>query len=123
MNGAGGSIGPDLTRVWQTLSFEKRLESILEPSKEIKEGYVSYKVSTIDGRVLTGLLLSNTAEGVTLKDAQGKEVKILAKEIDQKGQDATSLMPAGVVGHLSLAELADLLAFLGNQREQDKVGK
>jgi quinoprotein glucose dehydrogenase len=121
MEGVGGAVGPDLTRVWQTLSFDKRVESILEPSKEIKEGYATYKVATTDGRVLTGLLLADKADGVTLRDAQGREVKVPAAEIDQKGNDPTSLMPAGVVGHLSFAELADLLAFLGDQRAQESL--
>lgn len=119
LEGVGGNVGPDLTRVWDTLSFDKRLESILEPSREIKEGFGTFKVSTVDGRVLTGLLLSDTADGVTLKDAEGRERRIPAREIDEKGSDKTSLMPAGVVGHLSLNELADLLAFLGDRKAQE----
>ena len=30
-------------------------------------------------------------------------------------------MPAGVVGHLSFNELADLLAFLGDRKEQESL--
>ena len=43
MEGVGGSVGPDLTRVWDTQSVEKLLESIVDPSKEIKEGYQTYR--------------------------------------------------------------------------------
>ena len=63
LEGIGGAVGPDLTRVWETLSFDKRVESILEPSKEIKEGFITYKVATQDGQVVTGLLLADTPEG------------------------------------------------------------
>jgi putative membrane-bound dehydrogenase-like protein len=121
MEGVGGSVGPDLTRVWETLSFDKRVESILEPSKEIKEGFATTKVVTTNGQVLTGLLVESTVEGVTLKDAQGREVKVPAAEIEQKGTDPVSLMPVGVVGHLSFAELADLLAFLGDRAAQESL--
>jgi putative heme-binding domain-containing protein len=121
MEGVGGNVGPDLTRVWETLSFDKRVESILDPSKEIKEGFGTYKVATVNGRVLTGLLLSDTPEAVTLKDAEGREVRIPAKEIDEKHPDKTSLMPTGVVGHLSFNELADLLAFLGDRQAQEAL--
>ena len=121
MEGVGGSVGPDLTRVYETLSFEKRLESIVEPSKEIKEGFGAFKVATADGRVVTGLLLSDTAEGVALKDPEGREVRIPAKEIEEKGGDKTSLMPEGIVGQLSFAELADLLAFLGDRKAQETL--
>ena len=119
MEGVGTPIGPDLTRVWETLSPEKRLESILEPSKEIKEGYATMKVATTDGRVLTGLLLSDAPDAITLRDAQGREVRIPAAEVEQKGTDPISMMPAGVVGHLTFAELADLLAFLGDRKAQE----
>jgi len=121
LEGVGEAIGPDLTRIWDTLSFEKRIESILDPSKEIKEGYISYKVATTDGQVLTGLLLSDTAEAVTLKDAKGREIRIQAKNIEEKGADKTSLMPVGVVGSLSLNEFADLLAFLGDRKAQEGI--
>ncbi len=119
LEGIGGSIGPDLTRSWQTLSFDKRVESILEPSREIKEGYATYKVASKDGRVVSGLLLSDKPDGVTLKDATGKEIRIAAADIEEKSISKESLMPVGVVGHLSFAELADLLAFLGDRAAQE----
>jgi putative heme-binding domain-containing protein len=121
LEGSGGSVGPDLTRMWETLSFDKRVESLLEPSKEIKEGFTTFKVATKNGQVLTGLLVENTPEAVTLKDAQGREVKIPAAEIEEKGADPVSLMPVGVVGHLSLEELADLLSFLGDRSAQESL--
>jgi putative membrane-bound dehydrogenase-like protein len=121
LEGVGNALGPDLTRVWQTLSFEKRAESILDPSKEIKEGYRTFKVATTDGRVVTGLLVADKPDGVTLKDAQGREVTIPAAEVDQKGPDSTSLMPAGAAGNLSFNELADLLAFLGDRETQESL--
>jgi putative heme-binding domain-containing protein len=121
LEGQGGAVGPDLTKIWETLSFDKRVESILEPSKEIKEGFNTFRVATKDGKILSGLLLSDVAEGVTLKDAQGQEVRVPAAEIDEKGTDPTSLMPAGVVGHLSFEELADLLSFLGDRVTQESL--
>ena len=121
LEGVGNAVGPDLTRVWETLSFDKRLESILEPSKEIKEGYATTKVATTDGRVFTGLLLSSNAQGIALKDAQGREVRIAAGDVEQKAEDPVSLMPEGLVSHLTAGELADLLAFLGDRPAQESL--
>ena len=45
MEGIGGNVGPDLTRLWDTSTIEKILESILDPSKEIKEGFQTYRRS------------------------------------------------------------------------------
>jgi putative heme-binding domain-containing protein len=121
MEGTGGAVGPDLTKVWETLSFARRAESILAPSKEIKEGYATFKVAAKDGRVATGLLLADTPEGVALRDAQGREVRIPASDVEEKGFDKLSLMPEGVVANLSFAELADLLAFLGDRPAQESL--
>ena len=121
MESSGGSVGPDLTRVWETLSFEKKVESILDPSKEIKEGYVTYKVATRGGRIVSGLLVAENPEAVTLKDAQGREIRIPSAEVDQKSPDKISLMPEGVVAHLSIEEFADLLAFLSDRQVQESL--
>lgn len=64
-------------------------------------------------------MLSDTARGVTLRDAQAREVTVPSAEIEEKAFGKTSLMPEGVVGHLSLAEFADLLAFLGAKVTQE----
>ncbi len=63
---------------------------------EIKEGYATFKVATRDGRIVTGLLVADTPAGVTLKDAQGREMMIPAPEVDEKGNDPISLMPGGL---------------------------
>ena len=60
---------------------------------------------------------------MTLKDVNGREVCVPSKEIDRKATSPVSLMPAGVVGHLSLNEFADLLAFLGDRPAQESLRK
>ena len=71
---------------------------------------------------MTGLLVARTDDAVTLRDSEGKDVRIPSAEVETLKPDDTSLMPVGVVGHLSLGELADLLAFLGDQAEQSALG-
>ncbi len=123
LEGVGGSVGPDLTRIWQTLSFEKRLESILEPSKEIKEGYATHKIASKDGKILLGLLVSESPEAVTIRDSEGKEVRVAKSEIEERANDPISLMPVGAAGNLTFQELADLLRFLGDQQAQEDLRK
>ena len=43
---------------------------MLEPSKEIKEGYEAYKVAMKDGRVLTGIKVSQDGNSILLRDAK-----------------------------------------------------
>ena len=118
MEGVGGSVGPDLTQVWDTLSLENRLESILEPSKEIKEGFGTFTVATKDGRVITGLLLSETPEGVTFKDAQGWEAHL--RQGDRREGTGQDEPDAGWGrGQLLVQRGADLLSFLGDRKAQE----
>ena len=121
LEGVGGQVGPDLTRVWDTHTTEKLLESILQPSKEIKEGYQAYKLITQSGQVVTGLKVSDTAQGVTIREATGREVKVAKDEIDEMTAQSTSLMPENAVAQLSYEQFLDLIAFLKSQSQQESL--
>ena len=83
LEGVGGNVGPDLTRVWDTLSLEKVMESMLDPSKEIKEGYQTFVATTKSGLTFSGLKVSQNAKELIFKDATGKEVRIAAADLDE----------------------------------------
>src|SRR5439155_9566681 len=105
LEGVGGNVGPDLTRIWDTMSLEKLMESMIDPSKEIKEGYQSYVATTTQGQVYTGLKVAQNAQELVLRDQTGKEVRIAAKDLDTLVASRKSLMPDDVVRHLAFNEL------------------
>ncbi len=119
LEGVGGQVGPDLTRVWDTQTVEKLLESIITPSKEIKEGYQTYRVVTAKGLTLTGLRLSDTAKEVVIRDASGRDVHVRKDDVEEAGPTKTSLMPEDAVAQLTRDQFVDLLAFLQNRGEQE----
>lgn len=121
LEGIGGNVGPDLTRVWDTLSLEKVMESMLDPSKEIKEGYQTYVATTKSGLTFSGLKVSQNAKELILKDATGKEVRISAGDLDELVDSKKSLMPDDVVRHLSFGEFIDLVAFLRDRKSQEEL--
>jgi quinoprotein glucose dehydrogenase len=121
LEGVGGNIGPDLTRVWETHSLEKSIESMLDPSKEIKEGYQTFVATTKSGKSVSGLRVSQSADGVVLRDATGKEVMIPANDLEELQPTKKSLMPDDVVKHLSYREFLDLVAFLRDRRAQESL--
>jgi len=118
LEGAGGQVGPDLTKVYETHSVAKMIESIVEPSKEIKEGYATWSIVTVDGQVYTGLKISDDGTEFVLRDANGNDLRIPTGEIEELRVLKTSLMPEGVVAQLSFQELLDLLAFLRSKTVQ-----
>jgi putative membrane-bound dehydrogenase-like protein len=112
VRGVGGHIGPDLSMIGKKASKENLFESILQPSKAVADQYVAWKVDTTDGQSITGLLIQETPDAVTLRDANGKDHVIPAMNIDGKKKSLTSLMPDDLVKGLTEAELVDLVAYL-----------
>jgi putative heme-binding domain-containing protein len=108
----GQALGPDLTQIGKKLDKTKLLESILEPSKTIDPQYVGYLIETKEGEVLTGLLVKRTDGEVVLKQADNKEVRMSAGQIERMAPQQKSLMPDLLLRDLTTQQVADLLAFL-----------
>ena len=74
IDGRGGKVGPDLSTIGAALiSRERLVESILDPSKEIAPAFVTWNVTTRDGKVHTGVIVDEGPNStVTLADANGK---------------------------------------------------
>ena len=121
MEGVGGSTGPDLTRVWDTHTIDKLLESVVDPNKEIKEGFQTFRVTTSGGQVFTGLKITDTAKEVVIRDAEGRDTRIDKDDVDSIAPSKVSLMPDNVVSQLSYDQFIDILAFLKNRKEQEAL--
>lgn len=121
IEGVGGVIGPDLNRVWQTHTIEKLIESIVDPSREIKEGYESWTVTTHDGQVYGGLKISEGPPRFIVRTATGRDHRIPLNEIEEKVASKRSLMPEQIVAQLSLQEFLDLIAFLKDEQTQREL--
>jgi putative heme-binding domain-containing protein len=110
--GQGTAVGPDLTGIGQRWSRAQLLESILEPSRTIDPKFLTYVVETADGQVHTGLLRSRGDQWVVLQDAEGKERRIPAGDVELLTPQQKSLMPELLLQDFSPQQVADLLAFL-----------
>ncbi|WP_406699828.1 PVC-type heme-binding CxxCH protein [Singulisphaera sp. Ch08] len=108
----GAEVGPDLAALTDK-SPGALLVAILDPNRALEAKYANFTVQTTDGRVLTGLIASETATAVTLRRQEGKEDVLLRAEIDEIAASGQSLMPEGLEKDLKPQEVADLLAFLG----------
>jgi putative heme-binding domain-containing protein len=116
VSGQGGRIGPDLSLIGLKASRENLYDSILQPGKAIADQYITQVISTTKGQTLSGLLVEETNEAVTLRDANGKDFRIAKGEIEERGKSQESIMPANLVAHLSEEELVDLVEFLTTLR-------
>jgi putative heme-binding domain-containing protein len=109
--GQGGSVGPDLT-TYNRNDIQAMLLSVIHPSAEIREGFHSYLVMTVDGRALAGTLAEQDPQTVTLRTAEDTVISIPRNEIDEMSVSAQSMMPEGLLKSYSDQELRDLFAYL-----------
>jgi putative membrane-bound dehydrogenase-like protein len=110
-NGEGGQVGPDLSGM-AAIPRQELLINILDPSRSVEGNFVQYSVATNDGRLLNGLLASESKTSIELIDADAKRHVILRADIDELTASKKSLMPDGFEKQVSTADINDLLAFL-----------
>src|SRR5439155_12453010 len=91
----GGLIGPDLTKVGAIRAGRDILESVLLPSATIAQGYDPYLILTKTGRALSGVIASQSADAVVLRDAAGATTRDLRSDMDEMRRSAVSVMPEG----------------------------
>ena len=118
IGGAGGSVGPDLVSIGASAQVDYLVDSLLNPNKQIKEGYHSLVVANDQGKIFTGIKVAETDNDLVLKNAAGEEIAIPLKSIDEQ-VNGGSLMPAGLTDVLTRGELLDLTRFLS---ELGKIG-
>lgn len=114
--GKGGDIGPDLSDIGAKYGREHLIESVLEPSRQIVEGYRPIVVAMHDGRLVTGLVKNETTDLLTLVDLEGRLHPLGKPEIEARKLVDTSLMPEGLADRLTPAQFADLIAYLESLR-------
>ena len=113
----GGFVGPNLSAVGNRATREQLLQSMIEPSKVIAEGYQTVAVETRDGELHSGLVIAESDKLVELALPLGGSIKIARKDIHERMDSAISSMPP--VGELySANEIADLVAYLSSLKSQ-----
>lgn len=107
----GTRVGPDLTGMAVHPKHEL-LVHVLDPSRSVEGNFRLYVVALDDGRVLNGLLASESRTAVELIDAEGKRHPLDRGEIEELVAVPKSLMPEGFERQVTAAQLRDLLEFL-----------
>ncbi len=112
VGGIGGDVGKDLSAIGGKFGRPHLIESLLEPSRQIVEGYRTTTIATVDGKVISGIVKSQDADRLVLADANGKMRVIRRKDIREQKTSTVSLMPQDSVKQLTLDEFTDLVAYL-----------
>ncbi|MCE9531677.1 MAG: ThuA domain-containing protein [Planctomycetes bacterium] len=110
----GGKVGPDLT----TADRKNRayiLAQIIDPSAHIRQEFLSYSITLLDGRKVTGLVGESTAESLTVLNVVNDQVQktpIAKASIEEMIPSSTSLMPEKILDPFQDQDVRDLFAFM-----------
>ena len=116
INGDGGEAGPDLTLIGAQKSPEYLLESVIKPNLHIAAGFDVVTLTLKSGEIETGSLVSESANQIVLKRADGSQATIDAKQVASR-QSAPSSMPEIYGQIMSRSEMRDMIAFLRGLNE------
>ncbi len=116
VQGQGGTIGPDLSRIGAIRAPRDLLEAIVLPSASFARGYEPFTAVTTGGRVHTGVITRETSDAIYLFSTDRVESRLPRDDVETLVQSSVSIMPEGMDAQLSRQELADLLAFLQSLR-------
>ncbi|HEV3341194.1 MAG TPA: HEAT repeat domain-containing protein [Pirellulales bacterium] len=102
--------GPSLADAGKRFTLPYLVESVLLPSKQISPVFRRTSLETDDGKIVTGLVVSETADRLELLEQDGTRRSLAKSEIVERALQDVSPMPAGIVK--TPAELSELLAYL-----------
>ena len=103
--------GPHLVDIGKRSKPAELIQSILKPSEKIAQGFDTYVFVTTGGKVVTGFVSRESAKTVEIRQLTGLPIVLPKTMIEERVRQKKSMMPEGIVGNLTVEQLADLLAF------------
>ena len=116
VQGKGQNLGPDLSDLGLRAKPEYIVRAILEPSADIIEGYQQAHFKLKDGSEVFGMVQGETAKSVKVYLADGSPRDIPTGNIQKRTILEISGMPPSYAFSLSTQEVADISAWLIDQR-------
>jgi putative heme-binding domain-containing protein len=123
INGRGGRLGPDLSRIATSQSREALARAIRDPSASIASGYEAVTLVTRDGQRIRGARKGEDAFSIQIMDTRERLQGYVKAELKEVSRETQSLMPASGPDRLNDAALDDLLEFLGTLRAETQSGR
>ncbi len=112
----GAEFGPNLSDVGKRLKREEILDSILFPNTKIDPKYRATNIVTVEGTAVSGLVVAENDEELSLLLGQGTVQKIPQEDIEIRQEVEVSSMPEKLHESMSGLEFLDLMEFLSAQQ-------
>ncbi len=120
MQGRGSAVGPDLTNIHKQTGVDQAwlLKHIVNPNAEMAPYYRPQQLLTIDGEVLTGLVVGKEGQKQQYVAADGSMFSVDKDDVELRREMQTSIMPSGLLDTMSVEEIRHLIAYLLQPNER-----
>ncbi len=120
IGGVGARVGPQLDGIGAR-GLDRLCEDVLDPNRNVDQAFRVTNLALNDGRTVAGLLLRQDGTILVLADAEGKEVRVPAADVEDRRVAQLSPMPANFADPIPPADFRHLMAYL-LARPGDAVG-
>ena len=111
VKGEGTQIGPDLSGM-AAMGVQGILRNILDPNAQLESGYYRHDVTCSDGSLVSGFLVEETKQSITIRQIGADPKVILRTSIAAHRISKRSLMPEGLIEGFSEQQVADMFAYI-----------
>jgi cytochrome c oxidase cbb3-type subunit III len=116
VDGRGGRLGPDLSRVGISRTRASMTRQIRGAVEGFRAGYAPVVLTTPDGRQIHGVKKNEDLFSVQIMDTRERIQGFLKEDMRQVADGTRSAMPAYDIDQLAEQDLDDLLAYLSTLR-------
>ena len=97
----GSRLGPRLEGLRKRFSRNDLIRAIVFPSEQVPERYRALSIETVDGNFYSGAKIYESVDGITLRESNGKTVRVNRDQIEFTTNSNRSLMPDGLLDEVS----------------------
>lgn len=115
VEGAGGRLGPDLSRIGERRTPDVLRADVLQPQREVQPRWWSMRVAHVDGTRVQGLRMNEDTYSVRIMDENENLWSFAKLDLRESERIETSSMPS-YEGELTAHEVDDLVAYLFSLR-------
>ena len=119
VNGAGGQLGPDLSRIGSGRTRAALTKKIRAPSDSIRPGYEPVTLVLRDGQRIRAVRKNEDEFSIQIMDLRQRVQGYAKANLTEVARDQQSVMPAYGPSQLSGGDLDDLLSYLATLRGPD----
>jgi quinoprotein glucose dehydrogenase len=116
MDDYGGTAGPRINGVAKRLTREQLLESLINPSARIADGYGVVTLELTSGRKVIGILQKELKDSFVVKAGDKPDTVILKTSVSKRIDSPSSMPPMQYL--LTKREIRDMVSFLATLKEE-----